>query len=200
MKGKLTAVILTVFFLVSTLGASGLVFADENAGAKELRILFTHDTHSSLLPYNEMQSDGVKDVSGYARLAGAIEKERNDSTVLVHAGDYAMGTFFNTIFTTHSPDLSLLGAMGYDAFTFGNHEFDFGPAALAKSLLAADKENERLPVPVCSNIQFPPAPAAQELKAAFVYWYVSSFQTELLQIFPSRWHTAHIFRYLEFYQ
>lgn len=165
MKKKLIASFLAVAFLLCMLTTSGIAFAE---GEKELRILFTHDTHSSLLPYNELQADGsVKNVSGYARLATAIEKERTPNTVLLHAGDYAMGTFFNTIYTTHAPDLSLIGAMGYDAFTFGNHEFDFGPAALAQSLRAAKAESDRLPVPVCSNIQFPSDVVSQELKAAY---------------------------------
>ena len=33
-------------------------------------------------------------------------------------------------------ELHLMGKMGYDATTFGNHDFDLGPDGLGKSIIA----------------------------------------------------------------
>lgn len=48
------------------------------------------------------------------------------------AGDYSMGTLFQTIFSTHSPQLRIMGKIGFEATTLGNHEFDFRASGLAK--------------------------------------------------------------------
>jgi 5'-nucleotidase/UDP-sugar diphosphatase len=44
-----------------------------------------------------------------------------------------------------------MSLMGYDATTFGNHEFDLGPAGLGQSLSVAAKAG-RIPAVVASNI------------------------------------------------
>ncbi len=36
-----------------------------------------------------------------------------------------MGTPFQTIFTTDASELRLMGRVGFDVTTFGNHEFDY---------------------------------------------------------------------------
>ena len=46
-----------------------------------------------------------------------------------------------------------MGKMGYDAATFGNHEFDLGPAGLGKSIGAALKAG-RIPALLAANTSF----------------------------------------------
>jgi 5'-nucleotidase len=43
--------------------------------------------------------------------------------------------------------------MGYDATTFGNHDFDLGPDGLGKSIGVASKAG-RVPALVASNTNF----------------------------------------------
>lgn len=127
------------------------------ASAEEITILFTHDLHDNLYPH-EIEEDGeTLSIGGYAHLATAIEEERkkHDRTILVDAGDYSMGTLFQTIFSTHSPTLRMMGQLGYDAVTLGNHEFDFRANGLAKSLQAAKNSDDPLPQLVASNIVYP---------------------------------------------
>lgn len=45
-----------------------------------------------------------------------------------------MGTVFQTVFESEAPTLQILGSMGYDAVTLGNHEFDYGSDGLAAAL------------------------------------------------------------------
>ena len=157
-------------FLSAVLAASCLGMAPSvpvHAQAEDstaIRILFTHDLHDHISSYKTMNADGsVSMIGGYAYLAGAIDANRNDNTIVVDAGDFSMGTLYNGIYETHAPDLSLLGAMGYDAVTFGNHEFDYGPESLAASLLASTDT----PAVLSANIHFTEDSDSQILKQAW---------------------------------
>ena len=124
---------------------------------EHLTILFTHDMHDNFESY-DMEIDGtVQARGGFARLYSAIlqEREKDENLLLVDAGDYSMGTLFQTIFATEAPSLRLMGKMGYDATTFGNHEYDFRPQGLAESLMSAKNSGDKLPEVVVSNTSFP---------------------------------------------
>lgn len=123
----------------------------------EVTILFTHDLHDNYYPFEVERNGEKKFVGGVARLYEAIEKERAEEpeAVLVDAGDFSMGTLFQTIFSTHAPMLRLMGMMEYDAVTLGNHEFDFRAEGLTKALGAAQASGDALPPIVASNIVYP---------------------------------------------
>ena len=93
------------------------------AAETEATILFTHDLHSHLLPANDETGSSY---GGYARLMTAIrrEKEAAPDAILVDGGDFSMGSLFQTAYATDALELRMMGAMGYDAVTLGNHEFD----------------------------------------------------------------------------
>lgn len=122
-----------------------------------LTILFTHDMHDNLLPVKLESKGQVESLGGFARLQTAIrqQRKRDPELLLVDGGDFSMGTLFQTIFSRQAPELRLMGQMGYDVTTLGNHEFDFRPAGLAASLTAAKNSNERLPRLVAGNISYP---------------------------------------------
>jgi 5'-nucleotidase/UDP-sugar diphosphatase len=124
---------------------------------KSMTILFTHDLHDHLLPVKDLQDGSVISSGGFARLQSAIleEKRKSPDALLLDAGDFSMGTPFQTIFQTDAPELRLLGDMGYDAVTFGNHEYDYRALGLAESLNAAMESWDRLPQVVQSNVVFP---------------------------------------------
>src|SRR6266487_6972145 len=64
-----------------------------------------------------------------------------------------MGTAFGAAIRETGGELQLLSLMGYDATTFGNHDFDLGPEGLAKAISVASKAG-RLPAVVGSNTDF----------------------------------------------
>ncbi len=133
---------------------------------KTLRILYTQDLHSNELPFQIRDEKGnTTKVGGFARLKTAIEDNKSDTMLLVDGGDYSHGSLFNAIFKSKGSDLALLGKMGFDATTFGNHEFDDGPQALAQST-EASASGQKLPVIVASNIQYGESQGSQALKAA----------------------------------
>lgn len=131
------------------LGALGSVAMAEEDSA-EVTILFTHDLHSHLLP--STRSDGSQ-FGGYARLMTVIQEQKalDPDAILVDAGDFSMGSLFQTAYTTAATELRIMGAMGYDATTFGNHEFDYLPAGLVAMLNAAVESGEALPAIVDAN-------------------------------------------------
>ena len=134
-------------------------------GKKTFTILHTNDMHASFIgmgPASDYTPFTLNDDTtrgGYARLAGLITKRKearkDQGPVLVlDAGDYSMGTAFSAATRETGGELHLMGMMGYDATTFGNHEFDLGPDGLGKSIGAAVKSG-RVPALIAANTRFP---------------------------------------------
>ena len=99
-------------------------------------ILFTHDLHSHFLP--QPTAEGGES-GGYARLKTVIDGERamNPAALLVDGGDFSIGSLIQTLYTTQAAELRTMGAMGYDAVTIGNHEFDHKGTGFAEMLNSA---------------------------------------------------------------
>ena len=129
--------------------------ASANAPTYETTILFTHDTHDHFLP---MPDEEGGEYGGYTRLATLIQQERaaHPDALVLDAGDFSMGSLFQTIYATEAPELRALGAMGYDATTLGNHEFDYRARGLAEMLNAAVDSGDPVPPIVQANYK-PPA-------------------------------------------
>jgi 5'-nucleotidase len=112
-------------------------FAASAADETVITILHTNDTHSQIdpLPAND-QNAGKGGVARRATLVKRIRKE-NPNTLLVDAGDVLQGTpYFN--FYRGEVEYKAMSAIGYDAGTLGNHEFDNGVEALAAALKFAN--------------------------------------------------------------
>lgn len=109
-----------------------------------ITILFTHDMHSHLLPAKDESGQAY---GGYARLKTAIDTQKalHPNALLVDGGDFSMGSLFQTVYATDAAELRIMGALGYDAATFGNHEYDYRAAGLANMLNAAVDSGEPLP-------------------------------------------------------
>jgi 2',3'-cyclic-nucleotide 2'-phosphodiesterase (5'-nucleotidase family) len=171
-RGSRISLLLLVLSLSSAVSAS--------ADGTRLRVLFTHDLHSYLSPHHEPGPDGrIVDVGGYARLAGAVNDERKavgDGALLLDAGDISEGTLYHTVFSEEAPELRMMGAIGYDAATFGNHEFDFYPSGLARMLGSAKAKASRLPALVIANLRFSrDDPRDAGLKKAFLEYPVREY-------------------------
>ena len=89
---KLSTVLLVVVILA---GIASPIFASSDSG--NVTILFTHDLHSHLLPTKDRYGSYV---GGYARLATLIhaEKNKNPDALVLDAGDFSMGSLFQTSF------------------------------------------------------------------------------------------------------
>ena len=108
-----------------------------SAAETVITILHTNDTHSQIdpLPANDRNA-GKGGVARRATLVKKIKKE-NPNTLMIDAGDVLQGTpYFN--FYKGEVEYKAMSAIGYDAGTLGNHEFDNGVEALAAALKFAN--------------------------------------------------------------
>ncbi len=146
--------VVCIFLMVIGLSIP-IAFAEESQ--KKMTILFTHDLHDHFLPSNVNVNEKLLSLGGYARLQSAIniEKKMNPNLLLVDAGDFSMGTLFQSVYASDAPELRIMGQMGYDVVTLGNHEFDFRAKGLTESLEVAKKSGDKLPQIVTSNLTFP---------------------------------------------
>lgn len=117
-------------------------------------ILFTHDLHSHFLPQSTAEGG---ESGGYARLKTVIDGERamNPDALLVDGGDFSIGSLIQTLYTTQAAELRTMGAMGYDAVTIGNHEFDHKGVGFAEMLNSA-KAAQTAAMGLLTDSQYPP--------------------------------------------
>lgn len=141
------------------LGSTMLPALAETSG-EELTILFTHDMHDHVQP---APAEGGGEYGGFTRVAALLKQERKNApgtVVTLDGGDFSMGTLYQTIYTTGAPELRLMGAMGYDVTTLGNHEFDYRAQGLADMLNAAADSGDRVPAMVQANYKPPESDTA----------------------------------------
>ena len=107
-------------------------------GRKTFTILHTNDIHSNLIgvgpaaEYTPATLNDDRTIGGIERIATLIAERRRareaDGPVLVlDIGDATIGTPFGGASQQTGAELQCLSLAGYDATTFGNHDFDFGP-------------------------------------------------------------------------
>ena len=142
---RLSALVLCMMLVMSL-----CVTAYADAPTTSITILFTHDLHSHLLP-SAGETGG--EYGGYARLMTVIreQKEKYPDAILVDGGDFSMGSLFQTAYPTSAIELRMMGAMGYDATTFGNHEYDYLPSGFASMLNVAADCGEPVPAILEAN-------------------------------------------------
>jgi len=103
--------------------------------AAEIIILHTNDVHSRL--ESHLPQGASEEIGGRVRLATVVEQVRNEygahKVLLLDAGDSIHGTNIDNLFGG-LPSIEIMGVMGYDAFTLGNHEFNYGQAILSERI------------------------------------------------------------------
>ena len=129
---------LLVIFIVGILGLQTFAQSAE----KTLDVIFMHDIHSFL------------DATPKVKTLIDQQKSVNPETLVLDAGDFSMGTLYQTIFTTQAAELRVLGKLGVVATTLGNHEFDFGAEGLAKMLVAAKNSGDPVPEMLLCNARW----------------------------------------------
>lgn len=134
---------------------------------KEMTIVFTHDLHSHLDSFSAELEGEEQSVGGFARLKTFMDetKAEDENTLFVDAGDFAMGTLYQTVFETQAAELRMLGFLGIDATTIGNHEFDYRTQGLTNMFNSAMASGEQLPAFVLCNVDWDAtmAQASQEV-------------------------------------
>ncbi|SFE50005.1 2',3'-cyclic-nucleotide 2'-phosphodiesterase/5'-or 3'-nucleotidase, 5'-nucleotidase family [Peptostreptococcaceae bacterium pGA-8] len=154
MLKKVLVVLLILIVGLTMLVPTMMSFGEEKEEVKsnpdEISFVFNHDMHSHL--------------ERFARLGTIIDEQKKSDpdTYVVDAGDFAMGTPFQTIYKTEAAELRMLGYLGFDVTTLGNHEFDFRSAGLSAMLnravdakKASDEADAKLPEKKKANMKLP---------------------------------------------
>ena len=153
LRKSILSVVLTIAMLMPLAQAVTVKAADDT---KQIDVLFTHDTHSHLDSFSTIVNGEQKEVGGFAKIKTLInEKKKEDpDTLILDGGDFSMGTLIQTVYDTEAAELRMLGYLGYDVTTFGNHEFDYRSQGLANMLKVAKSSGETLPEIVVCNVDW----------------------------------------------
>ncbi len=154
MKKKLFALSLGLFMLLAIFVPQMNVSADE--GVKTVDIMFLHDTHSHLNPFATVEGTETVTMGGFARIKTLIneKKETRPDTLLLDAGDFAMGTLVQAVYEQEAAELRMLGSLGIEATVLGNHEFDYKAQGLSNMMNVAVDSGDVLPEILLCNMDW----------------------------------------------
>lgn len=129
---RFTALILTLALLFTLVPTVNAATSDETT----ITILSTTDLHGRIYSYDYAIDSEDKD-AGLAKLTTLIKQERaaNPNSLLVDCGDTIQDNsaeLFNAM-DVH-PMIQAMNMIGYDTWTIGNHEFNFGLDLLTKNI------------------------------------------------------------------
>ena len=183
MRKECTALVLAGVLLLAAVPCAWPVCAQDAAPGTAVDIVFTHDTHSHLNTFTTMVDGLETELGGFARMNTLIEAQRaqNPDTLVIDGGDFSMGTLIQTVFETQAAELRMLGYLGCDVTTLGNHEFDYRSKGLANMLTSAQASGDAVPAMVVCNVDWDTMEAEgltegqQRLKDAFAAYGVSDY-------------------------
>ena len=183
MRKECTALALAGVLLLAAVPCAWPVCAQDAAPGTAVDIVFTHDTHSHLNTFTTMVDGLETELGGFARMNTLIEAQRaqNPDTLVIDGGDFSMGTLIQTVFETQAAELRMLGYLGCDVTTLGNHEFDYRSKGLANMLTSAQASGDAVPAMVVCNVDWDTMEAEgltegqQRLKDAFTAYGVSDY-------------------------
>ena len=123
---------------------------------KRVDVMFLHDTHSHLNEFATVEDGKSQVLGGFAKIKTLIneQKAENPDTLLLDAGDFSMGTLIQVVFEEEASEIRMLGELGFDATTLGNHEFDYKAKGLANMMNNAVASGDVLPAMVVCNIDW----------------------------------------------
>ncbi len=135
----------------------------------QLRVLATSDLHANVLSY-DYSSNRPLFGQGLAQMASLIAAARADhpGALLLDNGDFLQGSALADLAAMPRrrrghPVIAAMNALGYDAATLGNHEFNFGLGLLRRAvaqarfpMVSANVLTDRGAVPLDDETLVPP--------------------------------------------
>ena len=167
-RRSIVALILAVMLLLPLM-PEATVKAEET---KEIDIMFTHDLHSHLENFTIVENGENTKYGGMACMKTLIDaqKAKNPNTLLLDGGDFSMGTLLQTVYETKAAELRVLGSLGCDVTTLGNHEYDYRSKGLSNMLTAAVQSKDTLPAMVVCNVDWEAMEAAGLSEGQKLIW------------------------------
>ena len=123
---------------------------------KEIDVMFLHDTHSHINEFVTVEDGKTQVLGGFAKIKTLIneQKQENPETLILDAGDFSMGTLIQVMYEEEASEIRMLGEIGVDVGTFGNHEYDYKAKGLANMLNIAVASGDKLPAMVVCNVDW----------------------------------------------
>lgn len=122
-------------FIGGTVGWLGTSLAGRAEGpeTKTVSIFHTTDLHGHIMPTSDY--DGNSDLGGFARCATYMREAKKTApdSLVVDIGDVYQGTP-ESLANGGKMMVGLFNRLGYDAWTLGNHDFDWGRETLEENL------------------------------------------------------------------
>jgi len=153
MKKRIWSLGVLIIIMVATLCVMG-VAAEQKP--QKVDVMFLHDTHSHLKEFATVENGKSQVMGGFAKLKTLIneQKKTNPDTLLLDAGDFSMGTLIQVVYEEEASEIRMLGELGMDAVTLGNHEFDYKAKGLSNMLNNAVASGDKLPAMVLCNVDW----------------------------------------------
>ena len=97
-RKKISAKLLAIMLIAALLLPLAWNVPVEAAEAKQIDVLFSHDTHSHLNSFSTIVDGEQKEVGGFARIKTLIDekKQEDPDTLVLDGGDFSMGTLIQT--------------------------------------------------------------------------------------------------------
>lgn len=153
MKKKIVALLGLLMFLAIAIPQAN-TFADQTGN--KVDIMFLHDTHSHLNAFATVEGTETVTMGGFSRIKTLInaQKAENPDTLLLDAGDFSMGTLVQVVYEEEAAELRMLGQLGIEATTLGNHEFDYKASGLSNMMNSAIGSGDVLPSMLLCNMDW----------------------------------------------
>lgn len=182
-KKRILSGLLAAALVVPLFAGGAQTAAAAEAAGKTLDVVFTHDTHSHLNSFSTVIDGESTEVGGFARIKTVIDEQKaeNPDTLVVDGGDFSMGTLVQTVYEDEAAELRMLGTIGCEVTTFGNHEFDYRSSGLAQMLKSAAESGDVLPELVVCNVDWDAMEAAglndgqQQIQSGFEEYGVKDY-------------------------
>ena len=101
----------------------GIKGKSTNRKVNTIRVIFTSDLHSCAEKYPRL--------TAFINQERAKAQEEGYGVVTLDAGDIAFGSIYSAFTEIDATEYRQLALAGYDAFVFGNHDFDLGLTSLS---------------------------------------------------------------------
>ena len=113
-----------------------------------IQILATSDLHGKFMNYDYAQ--GKEYTGGLNQVATVVKeaREANKNTLVLDNGDTIQGNYNHLFMEKENPMILAMNKIGYDVYSLGNHEFNFGMDKLQRIISQA---NPNLHV-LCGNL------------------------------------------------
>lgn len=150
------SIMITMILMITFLSSLLMVHGEKNEVEKSVDVMFLHDTHSHLNEFLTVEDGKSQILGGFAKIKTLIneQKEKNADTLLLDAGDFSMGTLIQAVFEEEASELRMLGELGIEATTLGNHEFDYKASGLANMMNHAVESGDPIPAMLLCNVDW----------------------------------------------